>query len=457
MRLRTTTAVTALVAAALTPLTLPTAPASAATAKYADDFNGDGYRDYASYDESPELGGGILVTFGTALGPGTRSQHIDQSSPGVYGADEADDMFGEVRAAADLDGDGYGDLAVAARGEDVDGRKDQGAVTILWGGKNGLSGGTALANKGPKQSYDYMGGDLATGDFTGDGKQDLAVVNNGRTYVYRGGFTRSGSTGSVTTLDKSSSAFDSTALIAGKVDGDSRTDLVIIGDVATGSYIASDAWFVKGGSTLTSGKTLRLESQSGSGGQADRGGDGVIADFNKDGYGDIAVGTALYSGYKGRVSLWYGSSTGPGTSSRITQSTSGVAGTPEADDSFGASLSAGDVNGDGYQDLAVGVYGEKIDDKEYAGGVHVFKGRASGINGTGSQWFARNSPGVTGALDSDDSFGSAVRLRDTDRDGYADLYVAGTVGSLRLPGSASGITTTGAASVPSDLVEGFLQ
>ncbi|MER7203085.1 hypothetical protein CG723_28855 [Streptomyces sp. CB01635] len=113
--------------------------------------------------------------------------------------------------------------------------------------------------------------------------------------------------------------------------------------------------------------------------------------------------------------------------------------------------------GDGYQDLAVGAYGEKIDDKEYAGGVRVFKGRAAGISGTGSQWFARNSPGVTGALDSDDSFGSAVRLRDTDRDGYADLYVAGTVGSLRLPGSASGITTTGAASVPSDLIEGFLQ
>ncbi|MGW6398768.1 FG-GAP repeat protein [Streptomyces sp. NPDC055134] len=129
--MRTATALSALVAAGLAPLTLPSVPASAATAKYADDFNGDGYRDYASADGSPKMGGGIRVTFGTAQGPGTKSQHIDQSSPGVYGADEADDMFGEVRAAADLDGDGYGDLAVAARGEDVDGRKDQGAVTIL--------------------------------------------------------------------------------------------------------------------------------------------------------------------------------------------------------------------------------------------------------------------------------------------------------------------------------------
>lgn len=453
--MRTATALAALVTVSLTPLTLPSAPVSAATAKYGDDFNGDGYRDYASYDESPKLGGGILVTFGTAQGPGTTTQHVDQSSPGVYGTDEADDMFGEVRAAADLDGDGYGDLAVAARGEDVDGRKDQGAVTVLWGGKNGLSGGTALANKGPKQSYDYMGGDLATGDFTGDGKQDLAVVNNGKTYIYRGGFTRSGTTGSVTTLDKS--AFDSTALIAGKVNGDSRTDLVIIGDVATGSYIASDAWFVKGGSTLTSGKTLRLESQSGSGGSADRGGDGVIADFNKDGYGDIAIGTALYSGYQGRVSLWYGSSTGPGTSSRLTQATSGVAGSPEAGDSFGSSLSAGDVNGDGYQDLAVGVYGEKIDDKEYAGGVHVFKGRAGGISGTGSQWFARNSPGVPGALASDDGIEQACApaRHEPRRHGGPVLHGPGRL--LRLPGSPSGITTTGATPANDVPIEGFLQ
>lgn len=48
MRLRTTTALAALVAAGLIPLTLPTTPASAGTAKYADDFDGDGYRDLAA-------------------------------------------------------------------------------------------------------------------------------------------------------------------------------------------------------------------------------------------------------------------------------------------------------------------------------------------------------------------------------------------------------------------------
>ncbi|WP_055613090.1 FG-GAP and VCBS repeat-containing protein [Streptomyces phaeochromogenes] len=454
-QLRTTTALAAVLAAGVAPLTLTT-PASAAAAKYADDFNGDGFRDYAVYWSGDSKGGGVEVTFGTANGPGTRTQLVDQASPGVPGADEADDWFGEVRTAADFDKDGYGDLAVAATGEDVDGREDQGAVTILWGGPNGLSKGTTVPNKAPRDSLNRMGSDLATGDFNGDGKTDLALVNDAKTYVYRGSINRSGVHGSVTTLDKTTS-FYSTALIAGKVNGDGKTDLVVIGDVVTDSYIASDAWFVKGGTTLTSGKTLRLESLSGNGGSTDRGGDGVIADFDKDGYGDIAVGTSVYSKAKGRVSVWYGSSSGPSTSTRITQATSGVAGTPETYDEFGWSVSAGDANGDGYKDLAVGVIGEAINGKEYAGGVHVLYGRASGLSGTRSQWFARNSAGVPGALEEGEHFGYAVRLRDTNADGRADLYVRGSVNTLRLPGSPTGVTTTGAASAEEKLIEGTLQ
>ncbi|WAL93288.1 FG-GAP and VCBS repeat-containing protein [Streptomyces sp. Je 1-369] len=455
MRIRTTATITTLLVAGLTPVTLPAAAASAAPAKHGDDFNGDGYRDYAYSSFSARGGGGVSVVFGTATGPGSRQQRITQASPGVPGADEADDMFGEVRAAADFDGDGYGDLAVAATGENGTQGADQGAVTILWGSASGLSKGTNLPNKNP-DSHNYMGKDLATGDFNGDGKQDLAVINGSKTYVYRGPLKRSGTTGAVTKLDKTTS-FYATALISGKVNGDKKTDLAIIGDVVSPEKIASDAWFIKGGtSSLTSGKTLRLESESGNGGSSERGGDGVIADFNKDGYGDIAIGTALYSKHKGRVSVWYGASAGPSRSARLTQATSGVAGSPESGDEFGSSVSAGDVNGDGYADLAVGVGGEKIDDKDDAGGVHVFKGRSSGLTGAGSQWFARNTPGVPGPLTDYDGFGGLVRLRDTDGDKSADLYVS-AVGSLRLPGSPSGITTTGATEYDATPIDGFLQ
>ncbi|KAA0940397.1 FG-GAP and VCBS repeat-containing protein [Streptomyces apricus] len=455
MRIRTTATFATFLVAGLTPLTLPAGPADAAPAKYGDDFNGDGYRDYAYSSFSARGGGGVSVVFGTATGPGSTQQRITQASPGVPGADEADDMFGEVRAAADFDGDGYGDLAVAATGENGSEGADQGGVTVLWGSASGLSKGTTLPNKNPER-YNYMGHDLATGDFNGDGKQDLAVINGAMTYVYRGPFKRSGTTGAVTKLDKTTS-FYASALISGKVNGDKSTDLAIIGDVVSSTSVASDAWFIKGGTgSLTPGASLRLESESGNGGSAERGGDGVIADFDKDGYGDIAVGTSLYSKHKGRVSVWYGASGGPSRNARFTQSTSGVAGSPENYDEFGSSVSAGDVNGDGYADLAIGVRGEAIDGREYAGGVHVLKGRAGGLSGAGSQWFARNTPGVPGPLTADDEFGGLVRLRDIDGDKRADLYVRG-LDSVRLPGSTGGITTTGATEYDAAPIDGFLE
>jgi hypothetical protein len=52
-----------------------------------------------------------------------------------------------------------------------------------------------------------------------------------------------------------------------------------------------------------------------------------------------------------------------------------------------------------------------------------------------------------------------VRLRDTDRDGYADLFVAASSGALRLPGSAAGVTTNGLTELPWqwEVVDGFLE
>ncbi|MGP4048328.1 FG-GAP repeat protein [Streptomyces sp. 2A115] len=450
MRIRTTTTLAAVLAAGLTPLTLA-APAAAAPAKYADDFNGDGYRDYANAWGPGSKGGGVRITFGTATGPGTKTQVVTQASDGVPGADETDDFFGDTRAAGDFNSDGYGDLAVGAVGEDVGENENQGGVTILWGSASGLNGGTALANKGEKLTYGNFGDDLAVGDFNGDAKADLAVVNAHQALVYRGGFTRSGTTGAVTKLAQSdSTTFDAEHLIAGKVTSDAKTDLVVLGsDWGAG---ATEAWFIKGGSTsLTKGATIRLDPSHNSPE------DGVIADFNKDGYGDIAIGVPLYKTYSGAVAVWRGGASAPGTMTRITQATSGVAGSPETDDYFGGSVSASDVNGDGYKDLAIGAPGETIDGAESAGGFHLLKGGSGGLTGTGSQWFARNTAGVPGAVSTADQLGTTVRLRDTNKDGRADLFVTGFLGSYRLPGSASGLTTTGISEVEYELVDGFLQ
>src|ERR1044072_2440041 len=104
-------------------LTLSVSTASAATpAKYADDFNGDGYRDYAVAG----LGGEVAVTYGTATGTGTATKTFTQSSAGIPGtvgdAGGYGDAFGEDIATADLNRDGYADLAVADFTEKVSGK-----------------------------------------------------------------------------------------------------------------------------------------------------------------------------------------------------------------------------------------------------------------------------------------------------------------------------------------------
>ncbi|MEV6183930.1 FG-GAP-like repeat-containing protein, partial [Streptomyces sp. NPDC052015] len=147
--MRSTTALAALLTTALTPLSLPT-PASAAPATYADDFNGDGYRDLVvgapdATVSGKESAGAVVVLYGSASGPGTTKKLlISQNATGVEGAAEAGDGFGSSVASADLDADGYADLLVGAPYEDVTGAKTRGSVTVLWGGAQGLKGSAVL-------------------------------------------------------------------------------------------------------------------------------------------------------------------------------------------------------------------------------------------------------------------------------------------------------------------------
>ncbi|MFD7687338.1 FG-GAP repeat protein [Streptomyces sp. NPDC059781] len=427
-------AASALAAALCTPL-LAAPTASAAPAKYADDFNGDGYRDYAYGQSVTDAGndgsGTVGIIYGTATGPNGRKQNITQNSAGVPGANEWDDSFGNALAAADFNRDGYGDLAVGVYGEDIGANKEQGATTILWGSAKGLSGGTTVPNKAPGK-YGQMGLDLVAGDFNGDGKPDLALINDRTAHVYTGSFTRSGFSGKVTKL--SNDRVFAEHLTAGRVTKDKASDLVVIGAVDGDQHTVTGAWFIRGGSTLTRGKTYRM----GTGEDTSWEVDARIADFDKDGYGDIALGHPNANG-AGGVLVWRGGSSGPGSVTRVNQNTAGVSGGMERGDRFGARISVGDVNRDGYPDLAVSVPGEDIGKHADAGAVHILRGSASGLTGSKSQFIDRNTSGVPGGLEANASFGSYLRLRDSDRDGHADLFTD----DLRLRGSSGGITASG--------------
>ncbi|KKD07562.1 MULTISPECIES: FG-GAP-like repeat-containing protein [unclassified Streptomyces] len=446
MRTSTAAALTVtLVATGLTPLFLA-APASAAVAKHYDDFNGDGYRDlaYSHYysgisGDDGWTGGAVNIVYGSASGlDTTRTQVVHQDSPGIPGTGEEDDYFGESISSADLNKDGYADLIAGNGTEHVGSAKYRGTVTIVWGSRTGLSGGTSLAPKsGAGGSQSHFGSELATGDFNGDGSPDLAVIGGGEAWLYRGPFTKSGATGSVSKIDKEGAGWYSHGLAAGKVNGDGRTDLVVLGTQFVDNKPANRIWYLKGASSgLTSGASKTYASEPWG---------ATIGDFDKNGYGDIAVGLPDNNDGKGIVSVWRGTSLGPSGSMTYNQASSGVSGSPEAGDNFGYAVSAGDTNGDGYADLAVGVPQEDVDGKEDQGGVTVFRGGSGGLTGTRSTWIPQT---VLGPADSYASFGSPVRLRDLDRDGKADLTVGANGDALLMRGTSTTPTATGAVHLP---------
>ena len=88
----------------------------------------------------------------------------------------------------------------------------------------------------------------------------------------------------------------------------------------------------------------------------------------------------------------------------LTQDTAGVPGASETGDRFGSGVDLGDIDGDGYADLAVGAAGENGG----AGAVTVLYGSPSGLTTGGAQYYTQNTAGVPGASEDGDLFGATV-------------------------------------------------
>jgi hypothetical protein len=185
----------------------------------------------------------------------------------------------------------------------------------------------------------------------------------------------------------------------------------------------------------------------------------VEADFDNDGFADLAVGVPREgvgtADLAGAVNILAGSATGlsGAGSQQFVQGSGGIPDAAEPFDLFGSALAAGDFNNDGFVDLAIGVPGEDIGTITEAGAVAVVYGSATGLSGSGAQFFSQDSGGVLGAAEAEDGFGSALGVGDFDNDGFADLAIgvpsegsgaisqAGAVNVLY--GSGSGLTATG--------------
>jgi len=383
------------------------------------DFNGDGFSDLAigaPYESLPIDGGEasdagvVLVLHGGASGLALAgAQAWSQDSPGIADQVEEGDLFGWSLVSGDFDGDTYDDLAIGAYTEDLPGAAGAGVVHVIYGGAGGLAAaGSQLWSAadplvlGEADASDSFGWSLAAGDFDDDLYDDLAIG------VPNDGGGAPGRTGGVNVLYGSASGL----AVAGNQHW--------YGSEVAGSY--------EGGCRF--GEAL------------------ATGDFDADGYRDLAVGAPSDDFIEqlnvGSTRVLFGSDLGLGTDRDIY-----LLG-PEALGLQGTALAAGDLDGDGDDDLAIGVPGRTVSGHQRAGSVAVKLGNGGGFVDAG-EW-NQDTAGIQGAAEGDDRFGSALACGDFDRDGYADLAIgvpretfvdAGDGVVQVLPGTSAGPTATG--------------
>ncbi|MCK6523435.1 FG-GAP-like repeat-containing protein [Myxococcota bacterium] len=287
----------------------------------------------------------------------------------------------------------------------------RGSAYVFHGSASGVSS-TASRTLNGVTAGNYFGFALATlGDVNNDGYDEIVV----------GAYNNSSGKGAVYIYHGSSTGIGSSATttLAGTASGgefgwsvDSAGDVNSDGynDLVVGAdYVSSG----NGAAYVYYGSSSGISSSSptslaGSG----AGGFGFsvtgAGDLNADGYDDIAVGAPYHSSSVGRVYVYHGSSTGLKTSVSATLSGSGSSG-----EYFGWALSGGgDVNGDGYDDLLAGA----SDYSSQTGAAYVYQGGASGVS---TSYDLRILGPSSGAY-----FGSSLRGgQDINADGYDDAIV----------------------------------
>jgi hypothetical protein len=318
------------------------------------DMNGDGYPDLIAgtiwNDAGAADAGAAYCYFGGPAADDTPDLTLTGFSPS--------DHFGIVAGAGDVNGDGFADIVVGAPSGDYTGT-DAGIAWIYFGGSTPDATADAVLDDGA--ANDAFGLSVASaGDVNGDGYGDVIVgapynddsgTDAGRALVYFGGPGFLDTTPDLIMSGQvAGDRFGWRVAGAGDVNGDGYADL-IVGAYANGAAgpEAGRAYVFFGGKTPDAAADLTFTGEA----AYDDFGAAVAGagDLNGDGYGDVVVGAWGNDDAGPNAGSAYVFFGGPGADEIPDLILFGIA-SPE---NFGKTVArAGDLNGDGWDDLLVG-------------------------------------------------------------------------------------------------------
>lgn len=300
------------------------------------DYNHDGYADIIEgYPEDYSMGeetGCVYVFYG--------AQQL-KSTPDLafYGAPAYDNFGSSVSAGGDVNNDGYTDFIISAPGRDIHATVP-GTVSLYFG--------RPVIKDLPDMQFPGKGGIIA-GDLNGDGIADMIINSEaGELNVYLGKTTISSTPDFILKPRLLGMKFRGVVPV-GDINGDGYDDIAIsdylnsLKDTQVGR-----AYVYFGGPTMHPDPDLIFEGEE----KFNFFGAAITsADLNKDGFSDVIIGAPHYEriNHEGRVYIHFGSPS-PDTAPDLV-----ITGNHQYLSLGVALASAGDVNGDGYEDFMTGM------------------------------------------------------------------------------------------------------